>query len=316
MIATEQEQFALDVSSGLNRTHQRELPSQYLYDALGSALFDAITYLPEYGLTRADQRLLHRLSPALAEWLPPGAAVAELGSGSGTKTRSVLAAMARTQPVSYQPIDVSVTALARCAAELADVAEVRPLCLPYLDGLRAAVRALHPQEALLVLFLGSSIGNFSAEGARSFLHQVRTILRPGDQLLLGADLVKDIPRMLLAYDDPTGVSAAFNRNVLGRINRELGGNFDLRAYAHEARYDRQHQRMEMHLRALRDQRVFIPGAETRFTIGEGESIWTESSHKYTLLDLTTLARHTGFEESRVWVDEEWPFAECLWSVTG
>src|ERR1039458_4431892 len=222
--------FANDVREGLSQAGQKQLPCQYFYDDIGTALFEAITVLPEYGLTRADTRLIRRLAPELTGYLQAPVAVAELGSGSGSKTRRILEWLARRAPVTYYPIDLSASALARCAQEMAAVADVHPIAESYLNGLRLAVCGRRPGQPLLVLFLGSTIGNFARTAAQDFPTEARACLMPGDALLLGADLIKPLARMLLAYDDPAGVTAAFNRNLLARINRELNGDFALRSY--------------------------------------------------------------------------------------
>jgi dimethylhistidine N-methyltransferase len=305
-------EFARDVRAGLSRTDQKELPAKYLYDDLGSALFEAITHLPEYGLTRADDRLLARLSDELPDRLPAGTVIAELGSGSGTKTRRVLAAFANGRRPLYRPIDVSAAALRRCRQELSDVAEVEGFHSTYIPGLREATKNRPGGTPLLLLFLGSNIGNFDRFGAEDFLRDVRESLKPGDGLLLGVDLVKSLKTLLTAYDDPTGVTAAFNLNVLGRINRELNADFDLRQFRHEARYREDKHRIEMHLRSRRDQTVAIRAAGFRCEFREGETIWTEASHKFTLEELRGIASRTGFRAAAEWVDEEWAFAENLW----
>jgi dimethylhistidine N-methyltransferase len=289
------------------------LHSKYLYDEIGSALFDAITFLPEYGLTRADERLLVTHARDIAAALDgPVVDVIELGSGSGRKTRSLLSALGRG--LQYYPIDVSAEALARCGRELNGLAEVYPLQETYLNGVDKAVARRRPGQSILVLFLGSTIGNFERHCAEAFLRDLRQRLRPGDSLLLGADLVKSRERLILAYDDPTGVTAAFNLNLLGRVNRELGANFDLRAFQHVARYNEQERRIEMHLHALADQNVNIAAADFSLRVRAGETIWTESSHKYTLQELPTIAARTGFGPLAQWVDQEWPFVEALWTA--
>ena len=213
--------FARDVRAGLTRAGQKTLSCQYLYDDIGSALFDAITYLPEYGLTRADARVIQRHAGNLADRLGGNVIVAELGSGSGSKTRPVLEQLRQQQAVVYYPIDVSASALSRCARELSPLGAVIPIESSYLGGLREVAGRRDAGQTLLVLFLGSTIGNFEPEAAIDFLLAVRLCLVPGDVLVLGTDLVKPKPQMLAAYDDPTGVTAAFNLNILGRINREL-----------------------------------------------------------------------------------------------
>ena len=307
-------EFASDVRADLSKP-QKELHSKYLYDELGSALFEAITHLPEYGVTRADERLLRKHARDVAELIPETATVIELGSGTGRKTRHVLNALRRADRVPrYFPIDVSREALGRCLRELADVADVRPLEYAYLDGMARAAAHRRAHESLLVLFLGSTIGNFERERAMEFLRDLRAWLLPGDALLIGADLVKEQDRMLLAYDDPTGVTAAFNLNVLGRMNRELGADFDLRKFEHQTRWDETERRIEMHLRSRVDQSVFIPEADFRARFRGGETIWTESSHKFHRNEMFEMAAQTGFRVKEQWVDLEWPFVESLWMV--
>jgi L-histidine N-alpha-methyltransferase len=223
-------EFARDVRAGLSRAGQKTLSCRYLYDEVGSALFEAITCLPEYGLTRADARLLQRHAPEILARISGRIVVAELGSGAGAKTRPVLEQLGRRQPVMYYPIDVSCAALERCVRELAPLATIVPLEENYLNGLERVAGLRAPGETLVLLFLGSTIGNFEPDAAIDFLAEVRSRLMPGDALLLGADLVKPAEQMLIAYDDPAGVTAAFNLNLLGRINRELGGDFDLRRF--------------------------------------------------------------------------------------
>ncbi|MBV8821080.1 MAG: L-histidine N(alpha)-methyltransferase [Acidobacteriaceae bacterium] len=305
--------FAQDVRYGLTRSGQKELAARYFYDDLGSALFEAITLLPEYGLTRADARILRNHAREMIDRLPGTITVAELGSGSGQKTRHVLRAVGQRQRlVRYCPIDVSRLALDRCARELLDVARVDVFLGPYISGLENVVRSRQPGERLLVLFLGSSIGNFGPDAALGFLREVRSTLEPADALLLGADLVKPVQQLLLAYDDPTGVTAAFNLNVLARANRELGSDFNLRRFGHEARYIPEQQRIEMHLRSTAAQEVRVPGAGFCVSFEEGETIWTESSHKYELAELDRMAQSSGFRVEGRWVDDEWPFVETLW----
>jgi len=162
-----------------------------------------------------------------------------------------------------------------------------------------------------VLFLGSTIGNFDRDAGEEFLREMREILRPGDALLLGTDLEKSVELQLLAYDDPAGVTAAFNLNLLARINRELGGNFDLSCFRHEARWNFSERRIEMHLRSTRQQTVEIPAAGLQIILDEGESIWTESSHKYQADEIPEMAERTGFRCDGQWIDQEWPFAQNL-----
>jgi L-histidine N-alpha-methyltransferase len=304
-------EFACDVRVGLGKP-QKELHSRYLYDDLGSSLFEAITHLPEYGLTRADERLLRLHARDIAAELPSRIAVIELGSGVGQKTRHLLQAIGG--PVRYYPIDVSSEALGRCERDLSDIAEVHPLVQSYLDGMAQATAQRQPGEAFLVMFLGSTIGNFERKCAMEFLRDLHRTLLPGDALLIGADLVKEPDRMLAAYDDPTGVTGAFNLNLLGRINRELGGDFQLRQFEHQARWNDEHRRIEMHLRSRLQQTAVIPEADLTVTFQAGETIWTESSHKFHLPELSAMAEQAGFDVEDQWIDLAWPFAENLWTV--
>ena len=270
-IATEQ--FAAEVRRGLQRP-QKELPSYYLYDSIGSTLFDAITLLPEYGLTRADQRLLERHSRQIAWRVPPEVIVAELGSGNGKKAEPVLAALSGRQHfLPYYPIDLSPTALERCRHEISGMPGIHfhSVAQSYLDGLREVVKHRLRKERLLVLYLGSSIGNFARHEAINFLKLVRRSLQPGDAVLIGADLIKPVEQLLAAYDDPAGVTAAFNQNLLCRINRELEADFELRNFSHEARWSAGSRRIEMHLRAMTRQTVNIPGADCRISFDSGET---------------------------------------------
>jgi L-histidine Nalpha-methyltransferase len=306
-------EFADAVRDGLTKAGQKELPSKYLYDEVGSSLFETICVLPEYGLTRADARLLETHAKDIVERMPLPISVAELGSGTGKKTRWVLEALSRRQRTFYYPIEISPSALAACEKELGqiDLVSVVGYEQTYLEGLRAVVRGRDSQEHLLVLFLGSTIGNFDREMGDEFLREVRSILRRGDALLLGTDLEKDIETQILAYDDPAGVTAAFDKNLLARINRELGADFDLTQFQHEARWNRDERRIEMHLRSMRAQSVTIPAALTRVDFAEGETIWTESSHKYRAADVLEMAKRTGYRCDGQWIDEEWPFAQNL-----
>jgi len=303
--------FADDVREGLSQAGQKQLPCQYFYDAVGTALYEAITVLPEYGLTRADTRLIRRLAPELAASMQAPVAVAELGSGSGSKTRRILEALASSAPVTYYPIDLSVPALARCAKELAAFADVHPIAESYLHALRQVVCGRRPGQSLLVLFLGSTIGNFERAAAHDFLREVRACLMPGDALLLGTDLIKPLARMLLAYDDPAGVTAAFNRSLLARINRELDGDFALRNFAHEARWNQRHRRIEMHLRSLKAQRVRIRAAGFECELRKDETIRTESCHKFQAGEIREMAAAAGLACRTQWLDATWPFAESL-----
>ena len=305
--------FAADIRNGVTKSGQKELASKYLYDELGSRLFDVISLLPEYGLTRADERLLRRYAREIVERLPGDTVVAELGSGNGSKTRWILEAFARRRHTSYFPIEISPTALAMCRRELADIDSISIVGFEreYLDGLLEVAARRRADQHILVLFLGSTIGNFDHPADVNFLKEIRAILNPGDALLLGTDLEKPVDQLIAAYDDSLGVTAAFNLNLLSRVNRELGADFVLDAYQHEARFNSHTGSIEMHLRSKRNQRVTVGKAGFSFVIREQETIWTETSHKYSLAEVESLARKTGFRCEAQWVDAEWPFAETL-----
>jgi len=309
-------EFATDVRAGLSKSGQRELPSKYLYDEVGSELFEAICLLPEYGLTRADTRLLQKHAEEMMSRMPTPTHVAELGSGSGKKTRMILEALSKRQRTFYYPIEISPAALAACEKELGqlDFVSLVGYEKPYLDGLRAVAARREPGEHVCVLFLGSTIGNFDRPAADDFLRQVRAELQPGDSLLLGTDLEKDVALQLPAYDDPVGVTAAFNLNLLARVNRELGGNFRLRDFRHLAIWNEEERRIEMHLQGTRRQHIEIPGASLYFRMEEGDTIWTESSHKYSPEEPAQMAERAGFRQTAQWTDHEWPFSQNLWIV--
>jgi len=306
-------EFAADVRAGLMRRGQKELPSKYFYDNVGSALFEVISHLPEYGLTRADERLLRRHADEIVDRLAGPVAVAELGSGSGKKTRWLLEAFCRRQRTSYYPVEISRSALVMCERELSDIDAISIVGFEreYLDGLLEVAAYRKSGQRLFVLFLGSTIGNFDRPAGVKFLADVRGILEPGDSLLLGTDLEKPSSQLLRAYDDELGVTAAFNLNLLARVNRDLGANFDLRQFAHEARINRETRSVEMHLVSKRRQSVTVPAAEVVVEFVQGESIWTESSHKYAVEEIIETAARAGFRCETQWIDEEWPFAESL-----
>lgn len=306
--------FADALRAGLTKTGQKEIPCSYLYDELGSALFEAITLLPEYGVTRAERRLLQHHAETLAVMLPFTRSVLELGSGSASKTRKILEAFAARGRVTYFPIDVSAYALDSARRELEDIPSLRvhPLNKSYLDALAFARSIHHDGFPHLVLFLGGTIGNFHRADAAHFLRSIRQQLSPGDAFLLGADLDKPASVLIAAYDDATGVTAAFNRNLLAHINRKLNADFDPKSFSHEARFDERERRIEMHLRSTRTQTVTIPSIGVTVEIEEGETLWTESSYRYGIEELRALALKTGFREAVTWVDSEWPFASTLW----
>src|SRR5258707_102929 len=306
-------EFASEVRAGLARPGQKELPSKLLYDDVGSALFEVISHLPEYGLTRADERLLQRHASEIVERLDAPVAVAELGSGSGKKTRWILEALSRWQRTFYYPVEISRSALLMCQRELSDIDSISIVGFEreYLDGLLEVAAHRQRNQNLFVLFLGSTIGNFDRPAGVKFLAEVRRILEPGDSLLLGTDLEKPSPQLLMAYDDGIGVTAAFNLNLLARINRELDADFDLAAFRHEARYNCAERRVEMHLRSLRDQSVRIGRSGCTVSFAKDETIWTESSHQFRAEEIPEMSKRIGYSCEAQWIDSEWPFAENL-----
>jgi dimethylhistidine N-methyltransferase len=305
-------QLAEAVRAGL-AGKPRRLPFECFYDELGSALFEAITRLPEYGLSRAGIRLLEVHAAEVANALPGALEVVELGSGSGRSTRILLERLAATRPIVFYPVDISPSALDDCLRETERVPGVacRPIEASHLEGLHEAARLRRPQSRLLALFLGSNLGNFERPEAEEFMRQLRRALRPDDALLLGTDQQMSEPCLLAAYDDPLGLSAAFNLNALARINRELDADFALTAFRHTVRWNRGERRVEMHLSSLRDQTVRIRGLPLTLQLSRGETIWTESSHKFDAAEICALAQRTGFVCASQWLDAEWPFAQSL-----
>jgi len=305
---TSVEQFAADVRYYLSLT-PRQLPSRYLYDDLGSALFESICRLPWYTITRAELRLLTAHGDSVFRRLPSLSRVVELGPGNGEKLRTLLEAAPRRQgPIDLHLIDVSPSALAIAAQTIGSVGDVRVIThqATYDSGLREAQRQRTGRT--LVAFLGSNIGNFDPPGAAAFLQNIRASLKNGDAVLLGVDLVKPRERLLVAYDDPLGVTAAFNRNLLLRINRELDASIDLDGFVHRAVWNAEHGRVEMHLVARSDQTLHIPRAQVDERLHAGETIWTESSYKYVPEQIDDLLESCGFNPTGQWNDRDDGFA--------
>ena len=311
--STSAAQFALDVEYYLAQ-QPRQLPSRYLYDPLGSALFDAICHLPWYRITRAEIRLLAGHGRAIFDAWKQGDTIVELGGGNGDKLVTLVEAGRRgATSLDLHLIDVSAKALSTSARVLSALGRVRVVTheAPYEIGLEEVRRERFGASRMLALFLGSNIGNFDPPGADAFLRGIRSALVRGDAFLIGADLVKPERDLLLAYDDPLGVTAAFNRNLLVRINRELGGDCDVEAFSHRAIWNAAESRVEMHLVSRRRQRVRIPAAHLEFELADGESIWTESSYKYRPEDVAHMLERAGFRLMEQWIDEEDAFALTL-----
>jgi L-histidine N-alpha-methyltransferase len=321
MLTTERSlaaQFAADVARDLQLS-PKQLQSKYLYDPLGSSLFEAICRLPWYRITRAENRLLARHAGAVVNAIAdtPGATIVELGCGSGEKLAMLAEALqARGGSAHVHLIDISSQALEQTEQRLTrlDHFSVMGHQSTYEEGLRRAAAARDMDRPMLVLLLGSNIGNFDAPAALDFLRGIRLSLEPGDLLLLGADLLKPEPDLLLAYDDPLGVTAAFNRNLLVRVNNELGGNFNLDAFGHVAVWNAQAQRIEMHLESRAAQTVTIPAAGLTIDFAAGERIWTESSYKYTPEQIDQMGADTGFLTRDQWLDEKAGFALTLFAA--
>jgi len=310
--------FATDVRRDL-RSHPKQLQSKYLYDALGSSLFEAICRLPWYRITRSERRLLEAHAASIVERICTGGlepTIVELGCGSGEKlmilAEALQAAGARAR---VHLIDISSQALEQSERTLGRLRHISVVGHreTYEVGLRDAA-AERDGSPMLVLLLGSNIGNFDAPAADGFLHAIRSALAPGDALLLGADLVKPERLLQRAYDDPLGVTAAFNRNLLVRINNELDGTFDLDAFAHVAVWNAEEQRVEMHLESLADQRVRIGSAGITVSFARGERIWTESSYKYEPPQIREMGRRAGFATAEQWIDDDARFALTLFAV--
>jgi L-histidine N-alpha-methyltransferase len=298
------DEFRADVLSGLSR-RRRHLPCKYFYDSRGSDLFDRICGLEEYYPTRTEMAIMREFAREMAAAIGPRATLIELGSGSSLKTRlliDALPALAR-----YVPVDISGAHLHCAAAQLArEYPDLRitPFCADFTRGFRLP-RSLGSARRV-VYFPGSTIGNFVPREARRLLGRVARLVGPQGGLLIGIDLVKHPRTLVAAYNDAQGVTAAFNLNLLARINRELGGTFDRAAFRHLAVYDSARRRIEMHLASTRQQSVLVDGE--RFEFEPGETICTEYSHKYTILRFAAHAASAGLRLARAWTDPRRWFA--------
>jgi L-histidine N-alpha-methyltransferase len=306
--------FADDVRAGLTASRKYLLP-QYFYDALGSALFGAICELPEYYPTRAESEILTLQADDIARAFGAPVRLVELGSGYARKTRLLFdALLSRQEELEYAPIDIDPHVLDESARELLNAysrLRVSAVAADFRDVARAFAVLPHSDQRTIVLFLGSTIGNLDPADAASLLRAIRSVLTPHDALFLGADLVKPLDVLEPAYDDPLGVTASFNRNLLARINRELGGHFDVNRFAHRAFFNAEASRIEMHLDSRGAQRVPIDDLEIEIDFADGESIHTENSYKYDDAMLATLAAEGGFGVERRWSDSRGWFADVL-----
>lgn len=308
-----QRQFAADARHYLTQS-PRQMASRYFYDALGSALFDAICALPWYRITRAETALLARYGSAILSRAGRPPRILELGAGSGEKL-AVLAGSrgATARAVELHLIDISPTALDSAVRALETLPNVEVVAhhATYESGLRLVAGAARPAGRTLALFLGSNIGNFDPDAGDRLLGRLRAALAPGDMLLIGTDLVKPEAELRLAYDDPLGVTAAFNRNLFVRMNRELGANFDLRHLQHVVVWNDTESRVEMHVESTAPQSIRVPEAALAFELAAGERIWTESSHKYRPADVDRMLARTGFHTCERWIDRDAQFALTL-----
>jgi L-histidine Nalpha-methyltransferase len=298
---TERAAFAEDVGYYLSLT-PRQLPSRYLYDEIGSALFETICRLPWYRITRTERALLALHARAIFARAGQLSTLVELGPGGGEKLVTLVSAHDRVG-VTVHLVDVSPAALdmARRALAIHPELTVEPYQATYEAGLVEFARRPHAAGRSMALFLGSNIGNFDPPDAEAFLLAIRAALSPGDWLLLGADLVKPEQELLLAYDDPLGVTAAFNRNLLVRANRELGADFDLSAFGHRAVWNADRSRVEMHLVSQARQRVRVPASGLDIAFDNGETIWTESSYKYDVDGIAAMLDRAHFGVADQWI---------------
>lgn len=300
-LAPEPDDFRADVLGGLSG-NPKSIPCKYFYDSRGSRLFDQICELPEYYPTRTEIALLNAISAELARHIGPHAHIIEYGCGSVKKVRPLLDALDR--PAAYVAVDISRDHLLQAARTLAadypDI-DVHAVCADFTKPFSVRPPLDRPDARRVGFFPGSTLGNFKREDARRFLARAAEFLKPGGAMVIGIDLKKDEAILDAAYNDAKGVTAAFNLNLLRRINRELGGDFDLAKFRHGAHYDAAQGRVEMHLYSVTDQSVRVDGREFRFT--EGESIHTENSHKYGVDEFRRIARQAGFEPVDVWTDD-------------
>lgn len=304
--------LAEDVRKGLSARPKRFLP-KYFYDELGSQLFEAICLLPEYYLTRSENEILQRYADEIVAAVDGQKTLVEMGSGSASKTRLIIEALLRRQPeLLFMPVDISASALessSRILLQSYPQLTIEAYAADYFAGL--AELGKKPRARTLSLFLGSNISNFDLDEALRFLRAMRSVLQKGDALLLGADLKKDPAVLEAAYNDALGVTSAFNLNVLARINRELGGTFDLRAFRHRAFYNETMGRIEIYIESLVNQQVRIEKLDLTVEFAEGELIHTENSYKYDKVGIEKLAAATDFKLSRTWLDSQERFSSNL-----
>ncbi|RDV36654.1 L-histidine N(alpha)-methyltransferase [Bradymonadaceae bacterium TMQ3] len=298
--------FLADVVDGLTRS-QKYLPCKYLYDDRGSQLFNAICELPEYYPTRTELALTERFAPEIAQRIGESANLIELGAGSGTKTRALLAHL--EDPAAYIPVDISSHELSRCVRAISSQfpqLTVKPVVADYTGDW--SLPRLARSARSLFYFPGSTIGNFEPAAARDFLAQKAALAGNDGALLIGVDLKKDPAILEAAYNDRAGITAEFNLNLLRRINRELNADFALHDFRHQAVYNAEEGRVEMHLISVRDQQIALPGHTIEFQ--KGESIITEHSYKYAIQEFARLAEDSHWRTRSFWIDPDGLFS--LW----
>jgi len=297
--------FANDVDEGLKDT-PKHIPCLYFYDYRGSLLFEDICQLPEYYLTRAETDILETYSEEIISYFPSDTLLVELGSGSSIKTRLIIEELLNQHnKASYSPIDISQKMLRESSISLLEKypnLEIISVAAEYDEGLRQL--DMHSDRPKLILWLGSSIGNFKPEEAIDFLKNIVKILSPNDFFLIGFDLQKEKYRLLKAYNDAQDVTAEFNLNLLSRINRELGGEFDLDNFMHQAVYNEEKNRIEMYLISTCEQEIYIADLNSCYHFNKNERIHTENSHKFSLNDIDNLSDQVGIKVFRQWFDSK------------
>ncbi len=306
--------IAPEVREGLTRS-PKSLPPKLFYDAEGSALFEEITRLPEYYLTRTERAILEANAEAICRRAGDNLALIELGAGSADKTQVLIGELLRRQlRVLYAPLDISPAALQQAQKSLAARFDGRLAVHPIVADIADLTAIRATPEPRLVLYIGSSLGNLDKSEAVSLLRRIRAVLNSRDHLLLGTDLVKSPAALLPAYDDAAGVTERFNKNILARINRELGGRFDLDAFRHVAVWNALQSRIEIYLESCREQTVWIDALRLAVRFAAGERLHTENSHKYTIPGVQALLAATGFRPECAWTDGSLYYAVHLAAV--
>ena len=303
--------FSRDVARGLNQ-RPMVLPSKYLYDALGSRLFEAICELPWYKITQAEHRMLKKRSAEIMAGVADYSTLIELGSGNGSKLFSLLSNL-DVQPEVLHLVDISALALQQASLNLSSFQNIKLVkhTVGYYEGLKESLATTKVNTPALIMFLGSNIGNMQPDESYDFVSKIRMHCRPGDRFLVGADLVKDENELKLAYDDPLKITSAFNKNVLLRLNRELNADFDLDLFTYVTVWNAKESRMEAYLVSLSKQSVTIPGAEVSVAFNKGDRILTEYAYKYRPDGIVAMGERAGFTCLSQWIEEEPKFSLTL-----